>query len=147
MVGSGRISHIVICVRAENIDAAAKDFTAVLGLGSLEGPFDKPDQGLRVYIDWEAGIEIVAPVNDAATPLHAFLDEHGEGVLRVAFAVEDRDAALARVESAGHVVAARYDFLETFPEWRNRFEFARESALGELHGVRLNLCQIRETGG
>jgi hypothetical protein len=142
MANSARISHVVVCVWPNHIHEAAAKFAGLLNLDCLEGPFELQRQGICVYLDWESGIEIVAPINEAGAPLLAFLADHGEGVLRVAFGVQNRDDALVSVEAQGHRVTARYDFLDAFPEWSGRFDSALESAIEEIHGVRLNLCQI-----
>ena len=53
-----RLHHVVFCVRPENQDHAA-ELWRDLGLTFMEVDLD--DLGLRVLIDWEAGIEVVAP--------------------------------------------------------------------------------------
>jgi hypothetical protein len=129
-------------VRPENVKEAAATFTQLLDL-NLEGPFDLPDYGLIMYIDWDSGIEIMAPTNpEIAVNQQKFLDEHGEGVFRVVFRLPDRDDALARAESMGVNVASRYDVLDTFPQWGSRFKKALESHLGPVHGVQFNFAEM-----
>jgi 4-hydroxyphenylpyruvate dioxygenase-like putative hemolysin len=136
------VDHVILCVRPENVKKAAATFTQLLDL-NLEGPYDLPDYGLIMYIDWDAGIEIMAPTNpEIAASQQRFLDERGEGIFRVVFRVPNRDTALDRAEAMGVNVASRYDVLGTFPQWEVRFKKALESHLEPVHGVQFNFAEM-----
>jgi len=78
-----RVHHVVFCVRPENQDRAA-EFWRDLGLVFQD--IALVEEGLRVLLDWSAGIEIISPTTDAGTEtarFWEFLEERGEGVCSV----------------------------------------------------------------
>jgi len=139
---SKHVDHIILCLEPENVAAAAATFTKLLDI-DLEGPLERAGTGLVIYVDWDAGIELMAPSDPSiAREQRQFLDEHGEGVFRICFNFPDRDEALDRAESMGIEVRSRFDVLDLFPHWRNRFDRALESHLEHVHGVSFNFCQV-----
>lgn len=66
--------------------------------------------GVRVTMAWEAGIELVAPLPDAASAIRTELEEHGEGIKGVVFAVADADAAGAAADELGMPTYYSLDF-------------------------------------
>jgi hypothetical protein len=85
------LHHVVFCVRPDNQDRAAGLWEA-LGLTFAEVAL--PDVGLRVLIDWNAGIEIISPVPGAGPEAAAFVDfleQRGEGVYSVVMDVPEVD--------------------------------------------------------
>ncbi len=98
-LGPVRLHHVVFCVRPENQDRAAGLWEA-LGLTFAEVDLD--DLGLRVLIDWNAGIEVVSPVGDGeqSASFTTFLAERGEGLYSVVMGVDEVAGPTA--------VAARY---------------------------------------
>ena len=139
---SKRVDHVIFCLEPENVASAAATFGKLLDI-ELEGPVERADTGLVIYVDWDAGIELMAPTNPSiAREQRQFLDEHGEGVFRVCFNFPDRDEALDRATSMGIEVKSRFDVLDLFPRWRNRFDRVLESHLERVHGVSFNFCQV-----
>jgi hypothetical protein len=137
-----RVDHVIFCLEPENVVAAAETFTKLLDI-ELEGPLEKDGTGLVIYVDWDAGIELMAPTDPAiAREQRQFLDEHGEGVFRICFNFPDRDVALDRASAMGIEVRSRFDVLDLFPHWRNRFDRVLESHLERVHGVSFNFCQV-----
>jgi 4-hydroxyphenylpyruvate dioxygenase-like putative hemolysin len=100
------LHHVVFCVRPENQDQAAA-YWRDLGLTFQEIPL--VEEGLRVLLDWSAGIELVSPTELEGTEtarFRAFLDEHGEGVCSVVVRTEEVDGPIA---AAGrHGAEVRY---------------------------------------
>jgi methylmalonyl-CoA/ethylmalonyl-CoA epimerase len=141
---SGRIDHVIFCLEPENIASAAAKFSELLDI-ELEGPLDRADTGLSIYVDWCSGIELMAPTNPSiAAEQRAFLDKHGEGVFRICFRVPNRDEALDRADRMGIDVRSRFDVLDLFPHWSRRFNRVLESHLERVHGVSFNFCEIEE---
>jgi hypothetical protein len=139
-----RLSHVVICVQPENLARAAADFGELLGT-IMQGPVEFPDHGIRMFMAWDHGIEILSPVDRALATVHQqFLDDHGEGVFRVSFATPDRDAALTRAEQLGHTVLGRYNVGDFAPQWRHRLAGKLDSQLAAIYGVGINFCQLEE---
>jgi len=78
-----RLHHVVFCVRPENQEPAAQ-FWRDLGLEFQE--IVLVPEGLRVLLDWSAGIEIISPRVEGGSEterFQQFLDERGEGVCSV----------------------------------------------------------------
>ncbi len=97
-VGPLRLHHTGVVVR--DIDAAAATYAA-LGFGPGER-HDVPAQGI-VAVAFRAGpgwIELIQPTNPDG-PIGRYLAKRGEGTHHVAYAVDDLDAALARLKAAG----------------------------------------------
>ena len=101
-----KLHHVVFCVRAENQERAA-DFWRDLGLTFVEIPL--VEEGLRVLLDWSAGIELVSPTEPEGSEtarFRAFLDEHGEGVCSVVVRTADVEGPIA--VAARHGANVRY---------------------------------------
>jgi methylmalonyl-CoA/ethylmalonyl-CoA epimerase len=142
---SKRVDHVIFCLEPENVASAATTFGQLLDI-DLEGPVERAGTGLVIYVDWDAGIELMAPTDPSiAREQRQFLDEHGEGVFRICFNFPDRDEALDRATSMGIEVKSRFDVLDLFPHWRNRFDLVLESHLERVHGVSFNFCQVKPT--
>lgn len=141
-----QIDHVIICVQPENVHTAAKAVAKLLDI-EFEGPFEPEGRGVCVYIDWNAGLEIAAPIDPlVAVEQTRFLRERGEGVFSIVFGFADRDAALTRAEDMGYKVVRRFDFGSLFPAWEGRFESSLESVLEPVYGVRWNFGQIVHVG-
>ena len=78
-----KLHHVVYCVRPENQDRAAA-FWRELGVTFEEVAL--PELGLRILLDWSAGIEVISPTEPEGSEtarFQAFLAEQGEGVYSV----------------------------------------------------------------
>lgn len=139
----GRIDHIAILVRLENLTTAVEHYSNLLDI-SFEGPFESDVTGITFYIDWESGMEIYAPrVRELAEDRFKFLEEHGEGVFRVVFGVPDIDDAVARARGMGHDVPVQLTAFDLNPSWRDRFDRMDEAFVADtVHGVRIAFSQI-----
>ena len=108
-VGTGpvRLHHVVFCVRPENQEQAA-GLWRQLGLTFAE--VDLADLGLRVLIDWEAGIEVVSPVGDGeqSASFTTFLAERGEGLYSVVMGVDEVAGPVALAVPVPLVVGQSY---------------------------------------
>jgi hypothetical protein len=137
-----RVSHVVYCVRPENVDRVADFFRTALGV-ELEDS-SRPELGLRILISLESGIELISPTPDlgpAPERFTRFLDEHGEGVYDVVYGLDDHDAVAARAAELGVGVTHRGSFADQEP-WVGRFEALDETHLEPFHGVRITLGRI-----
>ena len=94
-----RIDHLGIAVRS--IDEASRFYRDALGLG-YEGSEDIPDDRVRVafFQIGEARIELLEPTA-ADSPIAKFLAKRGPGLHHVAYLVDDLEATLAALKSAG----------------------------------------------
>jgi methylmalonyl-CoA/ethylmalonyl-CoA epimerase len=93
------IDHIGIAVK--DLDAAVTSYATVLGL-ALHGRERVETRGIEVAF-LTAGddrIELLAPTRPDSE-VSRFLEKRGEGVHHLCLAVEDIDAALAKLQAAG----------------------------------------------
>jgi hypothetical protein len=91
-------------MRPENQENAA-GFWRELGLTFTE--ICLPKEGLRVLVDFSAGIEVVSPVEPAGTltdSFRAFLNERGEGIFTVVMRTEDVQAPVSTALRHGATV-------------------------------------------
>jgi len=138
-----RVDHVAFLLRPENFDSARARAADLLGL-NFEGPYDLDQAGLRICIDWAAGIEFITPVDPANARIQAaFLDQHGEGFYRLVFGVTDLAAALERACAGGMQAGLRMDGLSIDSAWRDRFARMDEVTIGEVvPGMFITLGQI-----
>lgn len=96
------VDHVVYVSRYETVEANVADLEAITDARMVRHV--RQDMQCVLYIDWSAGLEMVAPlpertpVNEA---LHARLDSHGEGLIATVFGVADLDAHKAKLEANG----------------------------------------------
>jgi hypothetical protein len=105
-MSSTKLHHVVFCVRPENQEQAA-DVWRALGLTFAEIPLE--EEGLRVLLDWAAGIEIISPTDQGGTEsarFRAFLDKHGEGVCSVVVRTDEVAGPISAL--ADHGATVRY---------------------------------------
>jgi len=101
-----KLHHVVFCVRPENHDAAAALWRD-LGVDLQDFPLE--EEGLRVLLDWSAGIEVISPSEQEGTETARFrewLDEHGEGVYSIVVRTIGVEGAISAV--AAHGMDVRY---------------------------------------
>ena len=119
---ANRIDHVVFIVRPENLNSAAERLSAVMDL-KFDGPHDDVTLGIRVLIDWQAGIELLTPYDpEVATTQVAYLEKHGEGFYRLIFGVTDLERALERAREHGLDIGQPMNGLELNPRWSSEFE-------------------------
>jgi len=137
-----RVSHVVFCVRAENLDRAAAFWRDTLGVNFEDA--SRPELGLRIFVSLANGIELIAPSPDLGpTPARftEFLDQRGEGIYDIVYGVRDLDSAAAAAESFGVRVTHRGSFADV-PPWEGRFVHLDEAHLEPLHGMTITLGRI-----
>lgn len=86
------VDHIVWVSHLENLEANVAKLEALTRV-KLHGPFDRTDQGMRVCVSFEGGVEILAPLDGYDTVMsrhcRAWLEKSGEGMFAVVFGVRD----------------------------------------------------------
>ena len=100
-------------------------------LGATFHPVNEKDAeqfGIVCAIAWDAGIELVAPIPERPSHVRAHLEERGEGLMGVVFAVEDVDASKAAAEELGVRIVGALDYEQaTIDEWlQGRFNKYKE---------------------
>lgn len=118
-----------------------KAFYAKL-LGATFHPVHEEDAaayGILCEIAWDAGVELVAPMPERPSHVRAHLEQHGEGLMGVVFAVDDVDASRDAAEELGVRIVADLDYEQTtIDRWlQGRFRKYKEYFLasdGPLSG-------------
>ncbi len=139
-----KIDHVVFMLWPENLESAKETFERLLSI-KLEGPIESQEQGVRIYIDWESGIELMSPADPekAVAPMK-FLRERGEGVWRIIYGVASVDDAVARAAELGiNQLFRAKDCINLSESWSSRFELIDECPMEPVHGVALSFGDIR----
>jgi hypothetical protein len=137
-----RIDHVAILVSAENFESCVARMTRVLEVKFVRA--QRKDLGLLIAMDWDAGLEILAPTGQES-PLWQRLQERGEGYVSIIFGVKDLDAAKARAKAEGLFVGPEVGLTGEEP-WAARFDVLREASLGPICGVNIALGQVEPHG-
>jgi methylmalonyl-CoA/ethylmalonyl-CoA epimerase len=134
-----RLHHVVFCTFPDSQDRAA---TFWRELGLVFQDIGLPELGLRVLIDWQAGIEIVSPTaldSPEAASFTTFLHERGEGVYSVVVAVSEVEEPSA--------IAARYGAAVLYQQHREFGEYQLDEAMhAPVHGMPVTFLATRTTG-
>jgi catechol 2,3-dioxygenase-like lactoylglutathione lyase family enzyme len=136
------VSHVVYCFRDENLDKAAEFLTNVLGAKFEDS--SRPELGLRIFVSFENGLELIAPspeVGVAGERFTRFLDEHGEGVYNIVYGVADLDETADRAKPYGVNVTHRSSFADV-PPWQGRFDVLDEAHFETYLGMKITLGRI-----
>jgi hypothetical protein len=133
-----RIDHVAILIAPENFEACVERLTRVLESRFMRA--ERQDLGLLIAIDWDGGLEVLAPTGPAS-PLWNRLKEKGEGQVTIIYGVENLDASKARAREQGFEVGPEIGLLGDEP-WADRFDCLREAALSEICGIRIALGQV-----
>lgn len=88
--------------------------------------------GVRAEIAWDAGVELVSPIEGMPSPLRTDLERSGEGLKGVVFAVADADEAMANGRELGlaHYYFLDYDEAELQKRFGTRYTRYKEYFVG-----------------
>lgn len=142
-----RVSHVVYCLRPENLDRAAAFLADALGARFEDS--SRPELGLRILISLESGLELISPDPSLGTTPARFVDfleRHGEGVYDVVYGVRDLDETIAKASAHGVGVTHRGSFAN-LPPWEGRMDVLDEAHLEPVFGMNLTLGRIEPTAG
>jgi len=133
-----RIDHLAIVVSASSFESCLERLARALEARFVRA--EREDLGLLIAIDWDAGLEILAPTGPSS-PLWDRLQTHGEGQITIIYGVKDLDAAASRAKSAGFGLGGEIGLTGGEP-WAAQFNVLREIPLSEICGIRIALGQI-----
>jgi hypothetical protein len=114
------IDHVTWISHPDNIEANVERLEKLSG-GKLTR-FERDDMGFVMYLDWEAGLEVVTPMKkrtDFNQLLYNWLEERGEGLMGVIFGVRDLESHKQRLEAKGFEVGPLMDDHPDSP-WHDR---------------------------
>jgi hypothetical protein len=135
------IDHVAYVSTLANIERNVAELEAVTG-ASLQR-FQRDDMGFVMYLDWDAGLEVVAPYDektDFNISLHDRLEKHGEGLFSIVFGVDDLEKHKEKLEAKGMQVGPLMDDLPTSP-WHHRLVL-RERIAPAVMNSQIVLSQI-----
>jgi hypothetical protein len=101
------IDHVIWICHPEN-QAQYVEKLAKLSEAKFHGPLERGDLGVRIYISWSSGLEIIAPLEKAtiySQSLKDHLAKRGEGLLGVVFGVSNIEEARKRAMMLGYEVS------------------------------------------
>ncbi|MFC1944717.1 VOC family protein [Chloroflexota bacterium] len=128
------IQRVVIVVR--DLDAAARRYSDLLGMDFTD--FGAQEAfGVRAVVNSDWTVEIISPI-DPNSFAERYLEKHGEGVIGVAFMVQDLAEARDKAEATGVRVLNEVDF-GSVDIWESFKEVMLNG--GETNGVPLILVQ------
>ena len=107
---TNHVDHVAWISRPKNLAKNVARLEALTGARLV--PFSREDMGFTMFISWEAGLEVVSPMEQRTefnAMLHDWLDAKGEGVMSVVFGVRNLDGHKARLESQGYEVGPLMD--------------------------------------
>lgn len=135
----GRIDHVAILVSPGNFAACLERLEGALGVSFVRAT--RKDLGLLIGIDWDAGLEILAPTGPES-PLWQRLQERGEGHVSIIFGVADLESAKGQARAAGFNLGPEVGLTGEEP-WAERFEVLRESMLESFCGIDLAIGEVK----
>jgi len=99
-----RVDHVMWICKPENQAAYVEQLSKLCRV-KFYGPVEKDNLGVRLYINWAAGLEVIAPTsqtNPISKPLRDHLAARGEGLLGLVFGVADIDDARRHAQALGY---------------------------------------------
>lgn len=142
---NNRVDHVAWVCFPKNYDRNI-EFLSKLGGIPLDGPHDKPEQGIRIAISWETGLEVISPIEGskgvAAIGANQLL-ERGEGIYGVLFGVADMDAALERASAAGYTPGNLIrGGLDPHAPWAGKYKTFLESNITKVMNTDFMYCFV-----
>ena len=104
------INRVAIAVK--DLQRGIDLYSNLLGATFHDASGTGTELGMDVAISWDAGIELCAPIPRKGTFLEQHIEQNGEGIMAVVFAVPDADEARDMAEKAGMKVLVPVDYSE-----------------------------------
>jgi len=140
------IDHVVWISGPDNLAENVATLEAVANTKLTR--FEREDMGFIMYLSWEAGIELVCPMDkptDFNAALKAHLETRGEGIIGVVFGVKNLDEHKARLAAIGITAGPEMNDLPTSP-WHHKLTL-RECMAGVVMNSWFILGDIDYTEG
>ena len=134
-----RIDHVFVTVSPGNFQPCIDKLTQVLGV-RFQGPIRRDGQNTQAAVDWEAGIEVLAPIREEG-PLWEQIQNRGEGQMGVVFGVADLDKAREKAAAEG-IRPLMNVGLDGDEPWFDQFETVEETVLTPIFGANIVLGEI-----
>jgi len=135
------VDHVAWLSSPENLEANVALLEKLTGASLTR--FDRQDMGFTMCISWEAGLEVVAPMEqrtDFNEWLWSELERKGEGISSVIFGVKGLEEHKARLEKMGFEVGPLMDDHPDSP-WHDKIVLWERMA-GEVMNTNIVLGDI-----
>ncbi|KHK90260.1 hypothetical protein [Novosphingobium malaysiense] len=140
------VDHVAWIAHYDSIESHVAQIEELAGV-KLDR-FEREDAGILICVNWEAGLEILAPM-PARTEFNGFLHEHleqkGEGLFSIVFGVDSMAEHKQRLEALGHRVGPELDDHPASP-WHHKLVM-RERMVGPFMGGHFVLGEIDYADG
>lgn len=94
------VNRVVMAVR--DLEAGRAFYEKLLGCTFHPGnDAEAATFGVKMVFSWDAGIELVAPIEGKGSHIEKVLAERGEGIIGVVWAVADADASKVAADELG----------------------------------------------
>ena len=94
------VNRVVMAVR--DLQAGREFYERLLGCEFHPGNDEEAAAfGVKILFSFDAGIELVAPIEGKGSHIEKILDERGEGIVGVVWAVADADASKSAAQELG----------------------------------------------
>ncbi|MBT4512221.1 MAG: hypothetical protein HOC20_08440 [Chloroflexi bacterium] len=91
-----------VSIAVKDLEKGVEFYSKLLGATFFEATADDTEKlGIRVALSWDAGIELVSPMPDKDTFVTKIIEQRGEGLIGVVFAVDDVEVAHDAAEKLG----------------------------------------------
>lgn len=140
------VDHVAWISRPENIEKNVAKLEEMSGAKMTR--FERKDMGFVMYLSWEAGLEMVAPLPERTEfnqMLYDWLETKGEGINSIVFGVRDLEKHKERLEKLGYAVGPVMDDHVDSP-WHDRLVL-HERIAGEYLGNMFILGDIDYADG
>ena len=95
-----------------DLDRAVRFYSELLGATFHDASAGAERFGIKAALSWDAGIELVAPLLGRDSFIARSIEESGEGLRQVIFAVDDVDEARLKAEEMGVGVEQTIDLTQ-----------------------------------
>ena len=128
----GRVDHVVYICKPENQTAYVDELSKLCNV-SFYGPIDLLHFGVRIYINWAAGLEVVTPLSETEMSKWSIehLDKRGEGILGIVFGVENIEESRRHAATLGYDIGSMMELMGDEPYAHETLVF-RETIIGSV---------------
>jgi hypothetical protein len=140
------IDHVAWVSRLENLDANVAELERLANAKLMR--FRRDDMGFVICVNWAAGLEVLAPLEqrtEVNQAMHDWLELRGESVMFVVFGVAGLEAHKARLEAMGVEVGPLFDDHSDSP-WHDQLDL-RERIAGTVMNSNFVLGDIDYADG
>ena len=140
------VDHVAWISRPENLEANVDKLEKLADTKMTR--FERKDMGFVMYLSWEAGLEMVSPMEEPTEfnqMLKHWLDTRGEGVMSIVYGVRDLEKHKERLEALGYSAGPVMDDHPDSP-WHNKLVL-HERMAGEFLGSMFIMGDIDYNNG